>query len=72
MLSSLLERDPGLAAHFPHINHPKIPTIYPPLAQLLFSSRTGSHRDRTCRSSAGGAGDLAIVGMIVLLLASWG
>jgi hypothetical protein len=32
-----LRESPGIKEHFPRINHPKIPTIYPPLAQILFS-----------------------------------
>jgi hypothetical protein len=63
-------REPALAEHFARINHPRIPTLYPPIAQILFSL--------AYRISPGGAGtlklivallDMAVVGMVLALLA---
>ena len=72
-LAQLLVKHPQLAAHFPRINHPKIPTIYPPLAQLLFSVafRIAPGSDVPIKALVVLV-DLAIVGLIVLLLAELG
>lgn len=72
-LKRLLQTHPELAAHFPRINHPKIPTIYPPLAQLMFSVafRIAPGSDVPIKALVALV-DLLIVGMIVLLLGELG
>lgn len=72
-LARVLRAHPELAAHFPRINHPKIPTIYPPLAQILFSvaHRIAPGSDVPIKALVVLV-DLLIVGMIVLLLGELG
>jgi len=68
-LLSRLRAEPELGRHFEWINHPKVPTIYPPLAQVAFSL--------AYRLAPGGIGtlkslvvlaDIAILGLVVVIL----
>lgn len=72
-LGKLLVDHSELAAHFPRINHPKIPTIYPPLAQHLFAVAfvIAPGSDVPVKSLVAMV-DLLIVGMIVVLLGQLG
>lgn len=64
-----IRRHPRMAAHFERINHPTVPTIYPPASQVLFATayilRAGSHEVYKLLVALV---DLGIVGLLVLLL----
>lgn len=64
-----LAAEPALADHFRRINHPAIPTIYPPAAQLLFAvSHRLSPGGTTTLKALVALIDLAVLWLLVRLL----
>ncbi|MBI4866326.1 MAG: DUF2029 domain-containing protein [Candidatus Wallbacteria bacterium] len=64
-----LAATPELADHVRRINHPSIPTIYPPAAQALFGAAYGlAPGSATVLKALVAAADLAVCGLVLLLL----
>jgi hypothetical protein len=57
---------------YPKINHPEIPTIYPPLAEMVFAALALLHLDVTGFKLATAGLDVAVVFALLALLASSG
>jgi hypothetical protein len=62
-------RDPDI---WPHINHPDVPTIYPPVAQLAFRAIDAAAPTPLAVRAASALLDLAAAGLLAILLRARG